>query len=284
MSATSKTSAWTKAAQLPEEARTATGDLILVLADNKRVLGMRYSDWILGAPSVEAGIACSAMAQDEWGHSRILYSMLRDFGFDPAHLEHDRESKEYRNSELIDSAAEGWPGLIALNLLLDTAMSVQFDALGASRFEPIHYKVRKLLEEERFHFEHARGWVSRLSATDAGRNALREAFEPVWGSCLRWFGPPDDALGTALADAGIADAAPEDLRCRWLGRVGPVVHEAELGLAAPDSDGWSSAVTVEWTDWDPSSRRPEQTAGSTGPDAATLASVRGDKNRSLLLD
>ncbi len=207
MTAPVKGDVWAKADQLPEEVRTATGDLILILADNKRVLGMRYSDWILGAPSVAAGIACSAMAQDEWGHGRIFYSMLRDFDFDPGYLEHEREASEYRNSELIDTPTDGWPGLIAVNLLLDTAMSVQFDALGASRFEPIHYKVHKLLEGERFHFEHARGWTTRLTATDAGRDVMREAFEPVWVSCLRWFGPADDPLGAVLSDAGITDAS-----------------------------------------------------------------------------
>ena len=30
---------------------------VLGLADTKRILGIRYSDWLLGAPSIEAGIA-----------------------------------------------------------------------------------------------------------------------------------------------------------------------------------------------------------------------------------
>lgn len=285
MSPSTKAGAYTKAAQLPDATREATGDLILVLADNKRVLGMRYSDWILGAPSVEAGIACSAMAQDEWGHSRILYAMLRDFGIDPGGLEHDRDASAYRNSELIDSPTDGWPTLLAINLLLDTALSVQFDALGASRFEPLHYKVRKLLEEERFHFEHARGWVSRLSGTEAGREALQQAFEPVWRACLRWFGSEDDPLGNALAAGDITDAGPQELRQRWLDRVGPVVHEAGLGLAEQAGDSWKSTVEVGWDGWDSVSRRPTRDGdASSGPDAATLASVRGDKNRSMLLD
>ena len=60
---------------------------------------------------------------------------------------------------------------IALNLLWDTALSVQFEALIDSRFEPIHYKVRKLLDEERFHFDHGQGWAFALVA--ARRDARR---------------------------------------------------------------------------------------------------------------
>ena len=149
------------AAELPNDLHKHLGELLLSLADNKRMLGIRYSDWILGAPSVEAGIACSAMAQDEWGHGRIIYSMLKDFGHDPVALEHERTSEEYRNSELLDCDVSSWPELLALNFLWDTAVSVQFEMLVDSCFEPIHYKVRKLLDEERFHFDHGSGWTSR---------------------------------------------------------------------------------------------------------------------------
>lgn len=270
------------AEDVPEEARGALGDLLLILADNKRLLGMRYADWILGAPALEAGISCSAMAQDEWGHGRIMYAMLRDFGRDPDELEHERYASQYRNSELLDEPVEGWPGLLALNLLLDAALTVQFEGLRDSRFEPIHYKVSKLLEEERYHFEHARGWTARLGATEKGRRALREAFEPAWERCLCWFGPDDDPVGTALADAGIVDAGPEALRHRWVARVGPVVEGAGLGLAERDEEvGWRSADAVAWDDgWRPEARR----SGEGGPDPDTLARVRGDRNRALLLD
>jgi hypothetical protein len=53
---------------IPRRAR-ALRDLILTLADSKRLLGLRYSDCMLGAPTLEAGIAASSMAQDEWGHA-----------------------------------------------------------------------------------------------------------------------------------------------------------------------------------------------------------------------
>lgn len=269
------------AEEVPEDARGHLGDLLLVLADNKRLLGMRYADWILGAPALEAGISCSAMAQDEWGHGRILYAMLRDFDRDPEALEHEREASEYRNCELLDAPAEGWADLLALNLLLDAALSVQFAAMRESRFEPVHYKVSKLLDEERFHFEHGRGWTARMAATEKGREALRAAFEPVFEACLRWFGPTDDPLGSALAETGIVDAPPDELRDRWLARVGPVLESAGLALATGgDGGGWQTTVRPEWNGWRAEARR----ATEGGPDEDTLARVRGDRNRSLLLD
>jgi len=266
---------------VPEELRADLKALLLSLADNKRLLGMRYAEWLLGAPTLEAGIACSAMAQDEWGHSRILYAMLKDFGEDPGQLEHQREADQYLNSELLDKPPGEWTGLVVLNLLLDAALSVQFESLKDSRFEPLHYKVRKVLEEERFHFEHGRGWIARIAQTSAGREVLEEALTPVWISCLRWFGVPDGELIARLADAGVADAGPDQLRARWLDRVGPIVHEAGLGLAEQDEGGaWSSTVELDWSDWDGRRRR----SGGGSLNSETLAGVRGDKNRTMLMD
>ena len=270
------------AEEVPEALREPLADLLLVLADNKRLLGMRYADWILGAPALEAGIACSAMAQDEWGHGRILYAMLRDFGRDPDRLEHGREPGDYRNSELLDAEPESWPELLALNVLLDTALTVQFEAMRDSRFQPVHHKVSKLLEEERFHFEHGRGWTLRLASTEKGRDSLAEAFPAAWEACLRWFGREEDPGVAALVEHGIVDAGPDELRARWLSRVGPVVREAGLELASSDGEGvWSSSVAPDWEGWRPDARRP---AGAGGPDTRTIERVRGDKNRPLLMD
>ncbi len=275
-------STYGKAGDLPEDLRDHLGALILILADNKRLLGMRYSDWILGAPALEAGIACSAMAQDEWGHGRIFYAMLREFGYDPNQLEHERNSSQYRNIELLDDPAETWADLLALNLLVDTAVSVQCEAMSESRFEPVHYKVSKLLDEERFHFEHGRGWVARLGSTEAGRAALGSSLSPAWETCLGWFGPDGEEVASALFEAGITDKDAAGLRARWLERVGPVVESIELGLAEPGAGevGWQSRVEPGWNGWDPDVRR----GGEGGPDAETLARVRGDKNRPLLMD
>jgi phenylacetate-CoA oxygenase PaaI subunit len=269
------------AADVPAEARGELGDLILSLADNKRLLGMRYSDWILGAPSLEAGIACSAMAQDEWGHSRTLYAMLRDFGQDPAYLEHDRAAEEYVSMELLDEPVDEWQELLALNLLVDTALSVVFESLQESSYEPIHYKVRKLLEEERFHFEHARGWLAMMATTPAGKEALRSSLGEGWNVCLRWFGPPDDSTFGELHGTGITSLDADGLRARWLEQVGPAVESAGLELAATAGGVWQSRSQPSFDGWNAARRRGPE---GGGPDSGTLARVRGDLNRQLLMD
>jgi len=276
-----KTQGYRSAGDLPDELRADLGALLLSLADNKRLLGMRYSEWLLGAPTLEAGIACSAMAQDEWGHGRILYAMLNDFGFEPGRLEHEREASEYHSSELLDDPPPTWQELVALNFLLDSAISVQCQTMRDSRYEPLHYKMKKLIDEERFHLEHGSGWTLRMAKTDAGRQALAAAFEPAVAACLRWFGSPDGAVGVRLSEHGIVDGTPDDLRARWLAVVGPVLAEAGVDLVRPDgAGGWESTIDLDWADWDGARRR----TGSGGPNPETLAGVRGDKNRALLMD
>jgi ring-1,2-phenylacetyl-CoA epoxidase subunit PaaC len=123
--------------------------------------------------------------------------------------------------------------------------------------------------------------VARLAQTPAGRDALRNTLTPAWQSCLRWFGGPDGGLIVRLAAAGVSDAGPEELRARWIQRVGPIAGEADLGLAEAAADGtWRSAVGLDWSDWDTSRRR----SGGGSLNAETLAGVRGDKNRTMLMD
>jgi len=255
---------------LPDEVRTGVRDLVLVLADSKRLLGMRYAEWMLGAPELEAAIACSSMAQDEWGHARLLYSLLRDFGDDVAHIEHGREAHEYCNIEVLDRGAGSWPDLVALNALVDTALTIQLEALRESTYAPIRQRVSKLLEEERFHGAHAAAWVGRFArAGQRAHDAMASALQQILPDVLRWFGP--DSPSVSLVPAGIVDAEGSALRVRFIERVAPLFEDL----------GTTAVVTEpDFTGFDGARRR----ASRTGPDADTLARIRGDKNRVFLMD
>ena len=255
----------TDATELEPEVR----DLVLVLADTKRLLGYRYAEWMLGAPELETGIACSSMAQDEWGHARLLYALMKGFDEDPEVLEHGRDPGAYRSMEVLDEPAATWPEAVALMALADVAVTVQFEALSGSSYEPLRQRVEKVVEEERFHVAHGRAWFSRLAGgTDASREALRDAVDGVLEPALAWFGP-DSRRAASLVDAGVVDAAGGELRSRFLERVSDLLDEVGVEPGDPELDGFDEA-------------RRRRTGG--GPDEETIRKIRGDRNRAFLMD
>lgn len=258
------------ASELSEESRVALRDLILVLADSKRILGIRYADWVLGAPELEASIAASSIAQDEWGHSRILYALLSEFGDDPEGLEHSRKPGEYFNIEILDNPLSTWPDFVVANSLVDTALSIQLQSLSDSRYAPLRQRVQKQLEEERFHAAHGAAWLRRLSeASTAAHTATQEIVRNTWATLLHWFGP--DELGARQKEEGLWSATGEELRDAFVDRVTPLLDET--GFVVP-------ATHLDFAAWDPHTRRKDR----GGPEADAVARARGDRNRALLME
>ena len=98
---------------LDDAGRAALARLIITLADSKRLMGIRYSDWLLGAPSIETGISTSSMTQDEWGHARLLYAMLKHLDMDPKTVEYDRSGDEYASVAPLDEELPDWAAVVA---------------------------------------------------------------------------------------------------------------------------------------------------------------------------
>lgn len=262
----------TGAREAPESlARTATRDLVLALADTKRLLGYRYAEWMLGAPELETGIACSSMAQDEWGHARLLYALLREFGDDAEQLEHGRPGEAYHSMEVLDSAPASWPELVVLMALADEAITTQIEALRGSSHEGLRQRVEKVLEEEKFHSAHGAAWFNRLAGgTDASRSALTDAVDRVLEPTVAWFGPASERA-RALQEAGVVDAAGPDLAARYLERVAPLLQRVGREL-----DG----EMAHPPDFDEARRRGRP----GGPDEESIRRIRGDRNRAFLMD
>ncbi|HSG81618.1 MAG TPA: Phenylacetic acid catabolic protein [Gemmatimonadota bacterium] len=258
------------AADLPEASRQTVRDMILSLADSKRILGILYAYWVLGAPELEANIAASSISQDEWGHSRILYALLKDFGDDPEKLEHSREPAEYQNIEALDARLATWPEFVVANALVDAALTVQLEALSESRFVPLRQRVQKQLEEERFHAAHGAAWLRRLgNAGGPPRGALQDALDARWAAVLHWFGPDDFAA--AEVAAGLVSAAGGELRARFLSRAAALLKESKLTV--PE-------VKLDFSSWNPRTRR----RSAAGPDPEAVARARGDRNRAFFVE
>jgi 1,2-phenylacetyl-CoA epoxidase catalytic subunit len=221
-------------------------NLVLSIADNKQMLGLRYAEWATRAPSLEADIAAAAMGLDDLGHSRVLYGCLEPLGDDPRGA--DRESDPASLSALpyFDEPWESWGQFVAANAVLDTAFSVMIEACVNGSVEVLQHRLRKMLNEERYHFMHGRSWLR--SGIDA--KPLHEA----WREAIEWFGPPDGDTSTLHREGSIS-MGPKELRARL---------EERLDTEAPKLD-------LDWKRWD--ARRRRTSPGAI--DQRTFGMLRG---------
>ena len=253
---------------LDEAGKSALGRLILTLADSKRLMGIRYSDWLLGAPSIEAGIAASSMAQDEWGHARLLYAMLKNLGIDPVAVEHERPGAEYASIGSLDEPMPDWAALVVAMVLVDGALTVLLRSFAEGSYEPARNRVPKMLAEEEFHASLGAAWFKRLAAsTDEARELLVAATDAMLPATLAWVGASDEAA-VAMVAAGVIGSAGDRVAAFSDG-----LHDL-IGLAGVDIDRAEPAP-----EWDPVRGR---TPGR--PAEESVVRARGDKNRALFVE
>ena len=221
-------------------------DLILSIADNKQMLGLRYAEWATRAPSLEADIAAAAMGLDDLGHSRVLYGCLEPLGADPRGPERESDPAGLRALAYFDEPWSEWAEFVAANAILDTAFTAMIEACVGGSVEVLQHRLRKMLMEERYHFLHGRSWLkSGISAGPLNR---------AWVEAIEWFGPPDGEVAT-LHREGKLSMGPDELRARL---------EEQLDTKSP-------SVSPDWKRWDPTRRRSR----SGAIDEPTFSMLRG---------
>ncbi|HEX6488113.1 MAG TPA: Phenylacetic acid catabolic protein [Candidatus Dormibacteraeota bacterium] len=193
--------------------------LVLALADNKQLLGLRYAEWATRSPSLEADIAAAAMGLDDLGHSRVLYGCLEPLGSDPRGPERETDPASYANLAYFDQPWSAWDEFVAANAVLDTAFSVVIESLVEGPNEVLRSRLRKMLQEEHYHFLHGRSWLRQGSDG--------QFLDRAWREAVSFLGPPDGQLA-ALA-ARLAERLETDV---------------------PQLD-------IDWSTWDPVRRRLE---------------------------
>ena len=257
------------AREFSPEVGEALQRLILSLADTKRMLGIRYSDWLLGAPSIESGIATASMSQDEWGHARLLYAMLKDFGVDPVEVEHSRPAAEYCSASCLDEPFADWAAVVAGIVVVDGTLSLALEGFAAGAYDAARRRIPKMLAEEAFHRDFGQAWMRRISdGSEEGRELLAAAAEPMLTDAITCLLPADDEA-RLLAAAGVT-ARPAEARARLARRLAEPL--AALGTVA-------DAYPPLPADWIAGRRRP---TGEPAGDAVERA--RGDRNRALFVE
>jgi phenylacetate-CoA oxygenase PaaI subunit len=229
--------------------KTEIARLIARLADNKYFLGRYFAEWCSGAPTLESAVASAAMAQDELGHARALYPLLRSIQPE-AGAENEPESRTvFSNLACLDEPFGAWEDFVAANFLIDGALSTVFAAATTSSYEPLAARARKVLQEERTHAMHGAAWVRRLAHEGGAMRAACElSLQRVFAETLCWFGPAGEET---LFVSGVLDARADELRSRFLVTLAPTIEANQLALPIRQADGnWEMAEPLPWTDWD----------------------------------
>ena len=213
--------------------------LVGSLADNKAALGRRYAEWGVSAPTLESAVAAAAMAQDELGHARSTYPVLKSLGAEPADEGPNRLA-------LLDDELPDWTAFIAANLLVDGVLTTFVAACAGSSLAQLAQRARKILQEEGSHRVHGEAWAKRLCRSDQ-RDAFVARLLETWEHAGRWMGPDDDpGVAAALAEGMIArgPAAQREQVRAWL-------------VALLDAEGVTITLEepTDWSRWDAATRR-----------------------------
>ncbi len=213
------------------------------LADNKQLLGMRYAEWCTAAPSLEADIAAAAMGLDDIGHSRVLHGSLRELGTPDPGI----DERTYANVPFLDQPWTDWSQFVAANAVLDSIFSLAIEALANGNVEVLRSRLKKMLQEERYHLMHGRSWLHEINSADATTRVWREAIE--------WIGPEGNDVDDLQREGRLAHGV------RQLRRL----LEERVGTPSPATD------SIDWSKWDPVRRRTVE----GGIDQRTLDMLQG---------
>lgn len=222
---------------------TTMVSLIGSLADNKAALGRRYAEWAVSAPTLESAVAAAAMAQDELGHARSTYPVLKALGVDAGD---EGLEGSGNNLALLDAELPDWTAFIAANLLIDGVLATFVAACADSSLTQMAQRAKKILQEEGSHRVHGEAWAKRLCRAGE-RAALLERLQETWAHAGRWIGPADDPGYRAALDAGLVRRDPAYQREQVRAWLVDLLAGEGVAIALDDPEDWSA--------WDPTTRR-----------------------------
>jgi 1,2-phenylacetyl-CoA epoxidase catalytic subunit len=217
--------------------------LVASLADNKAALGRRYAEWAVSAPTLESAVAAAAMAQDELGHARSTYPVLKALGAAPPP---DGLEGGGCRLALLDGELPDWPAFIAANLLVDGILTTFVAACVDSTLTPLAQRARKILQEEGSHRVHAEAWARRLCRSPE-RELLITRLGETWQQAACWAGPDDDPGYAAALDAGLVSSGPAAQRA--------LVRDWLVTLLEAEDVSMALDEPADWAAWDPATRR-----------------------------
>ncbi|MDH3497777.1 MAG: phenylacetate-CoA oxygenase subunit PaaI [Gemmatimonadota bacterium] len=243
-------------------------NLLWALADTKLLLGYHYGEWTFGTPELEAAVANCSLSQTELGHVRLLHAVLkRHYEDDPEALVEARPAEAFANIAYLDRPLTEWTEFVAMNAVVDLATTRVLHTLRGSSFKPLRMSVDKMLDEERHHIHHGRGWFRTVAGQgDEGRGRLAATTRDALQAVAVWLGPADHPEDRALVEAGVKAESNPAIFAAVSEDIGALARAAGVALDRPRPPAFD--------DWDARTRR----AHLAGPAEDIVFHLRGGAN------
>ncbi|ARK28906.1 Phenylacetic acid catabolic protein [Halalkalibacter krulwichiae] len=135
-------------------------ELAETIADNKYILGDRLVEIGISGPTLEATLSSIAMAQQELGHSRLIYRWAFELkGLNGNKVEiKDQTGKAFSSNVEISNWIELIAGLYTTNIAADLVMRAIIEADHPESNPPFS----KMLKEQNEHHLYSKSWCKQL--------------------------------------------------------------------------------------------------------------------------
>ncbi|MEH7225496.1 Phenylacetic acid catabolic protein [Bacillus sp. JJ1566] len=127
------------------------------IADNKFILGDRLVEIGISGPTLEGTLSSIAMAQQELGHSRLLYRWVSDLSGVKSEVK-NQTGKAFQQNVEIENWVELIAGLYVTNVAVDLVMKALLDANNPNVNPPF----TKMLKEQQEHLIYSQSWCEQL--------------------------------------------------------------------------------------------------------------------------
>ena len=226
---------------------------LLCLADSKWTLGHWYIKVMLNCRTLTDATAFAGMAQDELGHTRVLFKHLEENYQLPEHqLEFGRSPPEVHNMELLDKPPANRGDFMLAAHLAEAALWHFLATFKQGSNAELSGMVRHFGKESQFHRLNLLGWIKSLQPPEEAQmiGSLSERL-PL---AVRWFHEADKDV---LFEAGVRTSSIADARRAFI--EGPVKELLTLLGQPPYEDCEPPRLP-----WDARRRRPQGSAMPEG--------------------
>lgn len=208
---------------------------LLVLGDDRLVLGHRLSEWCGHAPILEEDIALANIGLDCIGHASALLGLAgkeEGKGRSEDDLAYLREAIDFRNHQICELPKGDFAFTIVRQFLVDSYAALLYEVLKSSTNAELAAVAAKVHKEVTYHLRHSSQWFLRLGdGTEESHRRTQQSLDALWMYTGELFG---DTHGDVALNAAKVSPLPSSLRATWKAKVSDLIRLATLSLPSDE--------------------------------------------------